>query len=460
MTAHTFQTPSPQRALMTLAWPAIIENLSVTLIIFIDSAMVGSLGAIATAAVGVNASPGWLMNGLVMALGVGGTALVARMVGANDRDGIAAITRHTMLYAFGISVLLMLFALLGAPLIPRLMGADPAVHPDAIIYQRLVGLAYIPHFCGMAASALLRGAGDTKSPMRAALMANSLNVIGNFLLIFPTRQLSVLGLRFTMPGAGLGVRGAAIATALATGIAGLYVLSLLFSRKGDLGLRRGPGFRPQRAVFARIWYIAAPAAMERVSISLGQIVFAGMVARLGVSALAAHHLSISIESMGYMPGYGFAVAAATLVGQRLGAAQPLEARSLGFRAIGTGVLTMSAIGIVMFIYADALIAFLTPDPAVRLIGAGLLRICAFEQPFSALSIIAPSALRGAGDTRAPFYISFFSMWGVRLVFAYVLGTVFKLGVQGIWLAMVLDLGVRGFLLLYRFHLGAWQYARV
>ena len=460
MTAHVLHKPSQQRALMTLAWPAIIENLSITLVIFIDSAMVGSLGALATAAVGVNASPGWLMNGLLMALGVGGSALIARMTGADDREGISSVARHTMVVALFISVILMLFALFFAPLVPRLMGADPAVHPEAVAYLRLVGLAFVPHFCGMAASALLRGAGDTRSPMRAALLANSMNVAGNFLLIFPARQVTLLGLRFMMPGAGLGVRGAAIATAIATGVSGFYLLYLLYAKKGSLALGRKPGFQLQRAMFSRILRIAVPAALERVSINLGQIVFAGMVAKLGVSALAAHHLSIGIESMGYMPGYGFAVAAATLVGQRLGASQPQEARGLGLRAISTGVLTMAAIGVIMFIFADALIAFFTPDPQVRMIGAGLIRICAFEQPFSALSIIAPGALRGAGDTRAPFYISFASMWGVRLVFAWLLGTVFKWGVQGIWIAMVLDLAVRGFLLLKRFKRGAWQYARV
>ncbi len=463
---------SPQRVLMRLAWPAIVENLSATLVIFIDSAMVGSLGAIATAAVGVNASPGWLMNGLVISLGVGGSALVARLTGAKDEAGAATVARHTMMLALILSLGLMLFALLGAPLIPRLMGADASVYPDAIAYLRITGLAFMPHFCGAAASALLRSRGDTKSPMRAALTANALNIVGNFLLIFESRQISVLGLSLWMPGAGLGVRGVAIATSFATAVAGGFLLIRLFSQKGGMGLLQGSlrpeggmgllqgSLRPERGVFGRILRIALPAGLERVSINLGQIVFAGMVTRLGTAALAAHHLSISIESLGYMPGFGFSVAAATLVGQMLGAGEPRLAREYGWRAIITGGITMSFMGLLMFVLAPQLIALFTPDPAVRLIGASLIRICAFEQPFSALSIIAPGALRGAGDTAAPFYISLISMWGVRIVFAWLLGSVLHLGVQGIWWAMVLDLAVRGLLLLRRFHKGQWVYAKV
>ena len=193
---------------------------------------------------------------------------------------------------------------------------------------------------------------------------------------------------------------------------------------------------------------------------MGQIVFAGMVARLGTHALAAHHLSIQVESLGYMPGYGFAVAAATLVGQSLGAGQPAEARSLGLRAVRTGVMVMSSVGLIMFVFAGQLISLFTPDPTVRMIGTTLIRICAFEQPFSALSIIVPGALRGAGDTAAPFYIALFSMWCIRIVLAWLLGSVLGLGVQGIWVAMVLDLAVRGMLLLRRFLSNKWQHVRV
>ena len=451
---------SSQRVLMRLAWPAVIENLSATMVIMIDSAMVGSLGAAATAAVAVNASPSWLMGGLAGSLGVGATALVSRMIGAKDREGAQRTAGQALLLGFVLSTAMMLFALLGAPLIPRLMGADPAIHADAASYMRLIGLAFIPHYMGMTAGALLRGAGDTRSPMRASLLSHLINITFNFLLIYPTRPLNVLGIGFTMPGAGMGVQGAAIATAIANATAGLYLLRLLLKGRGALTLPNIRRLRPEREMAGRILRIALPAGMERVSINLGQIVFAGMVASLGTHTLAAHHLAITVESLGYMPGFGFSVAAATLVGQNLGAGDYQRARHFGLRAIGTGTLLMSVSGVLMFIFAHQLIALFTPDPAVRQIGAMLIRICAVEQPFSALSIIAPGALRGAGDTVAPFRVALVSMWGVRLVLAWLLGSVLGLGIRGIWYAMVIDLGVRGILLLLRFLRGHWQHTRV
>jgi len=453
-------TPTAQRVLMRLAWPAVVENLSATMVIMIDSAMVGSLGAAATAAVAVNASPSWLIGGLAASLGVGATALVSRMIGAGDQAGAQRAGRQALLLSLMLSTVLMVLALLCAPLIPRWMGADPLIHADAASYLRIIGLAFIPNQLGMMAGALLRGAGDTRSPMRAALLNHLINITGNFLLIYPTRAVSLLGLTFTMPGAGMGVQGAAIATGIANAVAGLYLVRLLLTGRGALPIPLTPQWRPEREMAGRILRIALPASMERVSINLGQIVFACMVASLGTHTLAAHHLAITVESLGYMPGFGFSVAAATLVGQNLGAGDYQRARHFGLRAIGTGTLLMTGSGILMFFFADWLIALFTPDPTVRQIGAMLIRICAIEQPFSALSIIAPGALRGAGDTVAPFRVALLSMWGVRLVLAWLLGTVAGLGIRGIWYAMVIDLGVRGILLLLRFLRGGWQHTRV
>lgn len=445
---------------MSLAWPAIIENLSVSLVIFIDSAMVGSLGALATAAVGINASPSWLMGGLVMSLGVAGTALSARMTGAGEKEGLTQVAQHTLAGGLVMSLLLMAFAIFGAPLIPRWLNADPAIHQDAAAYLRLVGTAAIPNYMGAISAALLRGAGNTKAPMRATLLSHLVNITFNFLLIFPSRHVSLMGLAVFIPGAGLGVRGAAIATALSFLASGSYLLYSLFRPASGFGLLGGPRFRPSRDMYRRLLRISVPTALERVSINLGQIVFTGMVASLGTVALAAHHLTITIESLGYMPGFGFGVAAATLVGQALGAKEPAAARDYGLRAIGFGTLLMSGMGVLMFFLADWLIALFTPDMQVRRIGAMLIRIVAFEQPFSALSIVVPGALRGAGDTTTPFYIALGSMWGVRIVLAYVLGTMLNLGVQGIWLAMLADLAVRGLLLMYRFLKGSWQLREV
>ncbi|MDL2318848.1 polysaccharide biosynthesis C-terminal domain-containing protein, partial [Eubacteriales bacterium OttesenSCG-928-A19] len=167
-----------------------------------------------------------------------------------------------------------------------------------------------------------------------------------------------------------------------------------------------------------------------------------------------------VESLSYMPGFAFGVAATTLIGQSLGAEDVPAAKARGRLTISTAVLVMSGIGVLLFLLAPQLISMLTPDERVREIGASLIRICALEQPFMALSMVGASALRGAGDTRVPFFVSLVGMWGVRLTLAWLFVTRLGLGVQGAWYAMVADQAVRGTLMAARFFRGKWAYLRV
>ncbi|MEG0766387.1 MAG: MATE family efflux transporter [Clostridia bacterium] len=443
---------------INLAFPTIVENLMATLVQFVDTAMVGGLGAAATAAVAVNSSPMWLLNGLVMSVGVGGTALVARMIGAGQRQEAEKACQQVLIGGLAMGVLLTLLAVFGAQWLPRLMRADPALHADAAAYFRIIGFAFIPHFTGMVLSAVLRGAGDTRTPMLIGVLANGLNVIGNFLLIFPSRLIQVASFSVPIWGAGWGVRGAAVSTAASTALAGLLVmLAMRRSSRLRLTLR---GLRPDGALIGRIMRVGLPAAMERVSINLGQIVFTGMVASLGTVSLAAHHLALTVESLSYMPGYGFAAAATTLVGQSLGANAPEDAKRYGALSIRLSLLLMIVLGVALLVFARGFMRVFTPDPAVQAVGADLVRICAMEQPFMALAIVCSGALRGAGDTRAPFGISLISMWGVRLLAAWLLMFVLGMGVRGAWLAMVADLVVRGLLTWRRFERGRWMHMKV
>lgn len=446
------------RQVLRLAWPCILENLTVIMISFIDAAMIGVLGPAATAAVGVNASPSWLLSGLVQALGVGGTALVARLVGAGDKKEAGRVSGLVLRMAFLLSLFITALMLLGAPAVPIIMNADPSIRQEAVAYMRFLALGFVPNYTGIAAGALIRGAGDTKTPMISGFLSNGLNVVLNFLLIYEPRQITVLGLSFPMWGAGLGVRGAAAASALAMGAAGIFLLLSLLRKKSVLRVQWAARWDGQ--VVRRVLRVAYPAALERAAINLGQMMFARMVASAGVAAFAAHNQSIQVESLGYMPAYGFSAAATTLVGQRLGAGRPEEAREYGGRAIWLCLLLLTAVGAFMFAFAPFLISLLTQDGQVRQIGAMLIRICAFEQPFNAISIVAAGALRGAGDTRVPFYYALATMWGVRILFAWLLGTVLGFGVAGFWWAMVADLGVRSLLLALRFRQGAWVHAKV
>ena len=459
MTVFSFAAHREEdRQVLRLAWPSILENLAVIMISFIDAAMIGVLGPAATAAVGVNASPSWLLSGVVQALGVGGTALVARLIGANEQEEAGRVSALVLRMAAGLSLFLTALMLFGAPAVPVIMNADASIRADAVAYMRYLALGFLLHYTGIVAGALLRGAGDTRTPMVAGLLSNGLNVVLNFFFIYEPRRVALLGLSLPVWGAGMGVRGAAAASALATSLSGLYLLWSLCRKNSVLQVKWKARWDGQ--VARRVLRVAYPAALERAAINLGQILFARMVSSVGVAAFAAHNQSIQVESMGYMPAFGFSAAATTLVGQNLGAGKPGNAKKYGGRAIWLCLLLLIGVGIVMFVFAPFLISLLTPDAEVRRIGAMLIRICAFEQPFNALSIVISGALRGAGDTKVPFLYALISMWGVRIVFAYLFGTVLGFGVAGFWWAMVADLGVRSLLLVLRFRQGEWINAKV
>lgn len=451
---------SINKNVMRLAWPSVLENLSTMLVIFADTAMVGTLGPLATAAVAVNAAPSWLINGIFVSLGIGGTALVSRYIGAKDESSARHIASQVVMLCAMLALVVTGLVMLIAPFLPVWMGSDPTIHADARDYMRLVALGFIPHFLGLGICAQLRGAGDVKTPMKAGLLSNLLNILLNFFLIYQTRQISLFDLSFTVFGAGLGVRGAAIATAVATSASGLFIIRKYLSKKSVIHLPKG--FRPQMdmPVIQRVLRLSIPATLERLSINLGQVVFASFVNRIGPIELAAHHIAITIEALGYMPGYGFSVPATALVGQSLGAKKPQDAKRYGLKATLLGVLVMSIMGLIMFLFAKPLMSFFINDEATRNIGEKLLIICALQQPFSGLSIIVPGALRGAGDTVTPFIISLFSMWGVRILFAYIFSSILGYGIYGIWFAMLLDLAVRGLLMLARFLKGNWMQRRV
>ncbi|MBR1585888.1 MAG: MATE family efflux transporter [Clostridia bacterium] len=446
------------RKVLRLAWPCVLENLAVIMISFVDAAMIGVLGPAATAAVGVNASPSWLLGGIVQALGVGGTALVARLIGGGEQEEAGRVSGIVFRMGLTLSALITALMLIGAPLVPVIMNADPSIVQDATAYMRCLALGFIPHYTGICMGALLRGAGDTRTPMISGLMSNFLNVILNFLLIYERRTITVLGLSIPMWGAGMGVTGAAAASAIATGIAGIYIILSLTKKTSVLRVRWAAPWDGD--VAKRVLRVAYPAALERAAINLGQMMFARMVSSVGVATFAAHNQAIQVESLGYMPAYGFSVAATTLVGQGLGARKPQDAQECGNRAIFLCLALLSVVGVVMYLFAPFLISLLTPDAQVRAIGAMLIRICAFEQPFNAMSIVISGALRGAGDTKVPFLCGLFSMWGVRILFAWLTGIVLGGGVAAFWWCMVADLGVRSLFLYLRFRQGGWKNARV
>jgi putative MATE family efflux protein len=454
------QGNSPVHTIFLLAWPIILEQIMLSMVQYVDTAMVGSLGAVATAAVSINQPPINLINGLFLACGVGFTAFTARAIGAEDYGYAHRVVCQSVLTVGALGLLTTgLIAVLSA-YIPVWMGGGEDILPDAKAYLFIIACSMLFKASSVIFSAITRGAGDTRTPMKVNLMVNAINVVGNFLLIYPTRPLHVLGSVFTMPGAGMGVRGAAIATSLSIAFGGSFMLWVIFFRSGLMHSGPGRDFRPDRSILKPIFQISLPAAGERMAMSMGQVMVTTIISSLGTVSLAAHHLAITAESICFMPAFGLSSAATTLVGQSLGAKREDLADSLSLLCIKITVIFMSAMGVFLFFMSEILIGLFTNDPEVLRQGALCLKIVAFAQPFFGTAMSIVGVLRGAGDTKGPFIIILISMWAVRIGLAYVLVIVMGLGLWSMWICMLLDFVTRSILFAIRYRAGKWKHIMV
>lgn len=445
----------PMRRVAVLAVPAILENVMVSLVNIVDMAMVGVLGPAATAAAALNASPTWLVNSLASIVAVGVTVLVARSWGAQNQKAAGDYARQSLVLSVGLGVAIALAVQVVAPFYPIWMRAAPDVAPAATAYMRCIGLGFVPHVMCLTLYGVVRGRGDTRTPMLVSIGANLLNIAGNFFLIYPTRSVGWLG-GVRVWGAGLGVAGAAIATAASMWFAGIVMLVLLAKRNDALRFGRGMAYRPQKREAANLLRVGLPSAGERIAITLGQIFFTAIVSGLGTVALSAHHLAVTAEGICYNPAFGFAAAATTMVGQALGAGDEKRAERLGRINIWLGAATMAVVSVAMYLAAPWFMRIFTPDAEVAALGAQMLRIIAFAEPLFGISIVASGALRGAADTVVPLWVGIGCMLVLRLTLAYVFVNVLGMGLAGAWYAMCADLCLRGVLLLVRFLGGKWK----
>jgi len=440
-------------AVMFLAWPAIVEQIMITAVQYIDTAMVGSLGADATAAVGLTSSTMWLFWGLLAAAAAGFSVQVAQHLGAENGDAARRVTAQSLKFTviFGLIVGAAGFAL-SFPL-PYMLGADGYVAEQAGIYFRIMSLG-MPFTLGVNMfSSVLRCAGDTKLPMVLNTAMNVLNMCGNFLLIYNTRKISIFGLTFTMWGAGWGVAGAAIASVTGTAIVCMIFLYLIYTKNSPIKVGKGTDYRFDRGCLRAAWRLGLPIALERVTMTSAQIVITGVIAGISTIAVATNHLAVTAESLSYAPAYGVAAAATTLVGQAIGANRKDLAMQFAKMTTYIGIGMMSLGGVVIFVFATPLISIFSSDPAVIELGRQVLRIVAFAEPLFGASIVAAGALRGAGDSKAPFLLSLATMWGVRITLSFALAG--SLGLVGIWLAMAVELMARGIVFLVRLYRGKW-----
>ncbi len=293
-----------------------------------------------------------------------------------------------------------------------------------------------------------------KVPGGLNVMMCLLDVVFNFFLIFPTRQLDILGMQIVMPGAGLGVFGAALGTVSAEIVtAGAMMWYLCFRQEGMAIARERGSFRPVRDVIRKALRVSAPMTLEHAVICGAQIAVTVIVAPLGIMAIAANAFAVTAESICYMPGYGIGDAATTLVGQSYGAGRLDLARRFGYITVALGMVTMTVMGVVLYVCAPWVMELMTPVGDIVSLGVRSLRIEAFAEPMFAASIVAYGVMIGVGDTILPAAMNFCSIWLVRLPLAAILAP--SMGLAGVWLAMCIELSFRGAIFLFRLFSGAW-----
>lgn len=436
-----------------LSAPAIMAQLTSIAMQYIDASMVGRIGANASAAIGLVSTTTWLFGGVCSAGSAGFSIQVAQYIGAKKYDKAKGILRQALVAVLLFSVGL---ALLGALIsfgLPGWLGGAKEIRSQATSYFLVYACALPAVGLNRLAGSMLQCSGNMKIPSILNSLMCVLDVIFNAFFIFPGFEISFLGVVLRVPGAGLGVLGAAIGTALAELVTVSLMLYFLCFRSQILRLHLGESFRMQGDCIKKAVKLSMPIAFEHCVVCGAMIMATKIVAPLGIVAIAANSFAITAESLCYMPGYGIADAATTLTGQSVGAERKKLALSFGKITVGFGMFLMACSGALMYFAAPFMIGILTPDPEVQTLGIMILQIEAFAEPLYGASIVVTGVLRGAGDTFIPSIMNFVSMWAVRLPLSYFLAKPY--GLVGVWIAMAIELCFRGTIFLIRLVRKKW-----
>ena len=425
--------------IVSLSIPSILAQISATVMFFIDASMVGHLGAKASAAIGLVETTGWLRGGLASAANMGFSVQVAHFIGANDFEAARRVLRQSIVCCMIWAVMISLTSVIISPFLPYWLGGTEEIAHEASIYFAIFG------FCGIffqiegLAGSMLKCSGNMKIPSILNIGMCVMDVCFNYLFIY------ILD---------LGVMGAAIGTGVAMLITAGLMMYFLIVRSKMLSLVGRPGsFKPKKDTIRTAVKIGAPMGLQHLLMGGAYIVSTMIVAPLGTIAIAAHSLAITVESLCYMPGYGIAEAATTLVGQGIGAGQKVLTRSFARMSVGLGIAVMTVMGVLMWIFAPELMSIMSPVEEVIAQGTQVLRIEAWAEPMFAAAIVANGVFIGAGDTIIPALMSLCSMWAVRLTMAATLAP--KYGLKGVWTAMAIELTFRGTIFLFRLFKGGW-----
>jgi len=396
----------------------------------------------------------WLINALHTSLAMGFTVQVAQAVGAGERKKARDVMRQAYVIVMVFSLALMILCMSISGSLPGWLGGDASVRDNASAYFFIYGCSLPMLVLNNLSGGLLQSSGNMKTPSVLHVLMCLLDVVFNSFLIFPGRTVTVGAWSFYFPGFGLGVAGAALGTALAVAVAALVMFFETAVRSPVLHFRKEERLHFSSSQLKKAVTIAVPVAFDQAMSCGAQVASTRIVAPLGNISIAANSFAVTAESLCYMPGFGIAAAATTLIGQSIGAKRRDLTRHFGWLTTMLGIGFMTGTGILMYVLSPYMMALLTPVPEVIDLGVMILRIEAFAEPLYAAAIVANGVFRGAGNTLVPSLMNCFSMWVVRIPLAAYLAP--RYGIQGVWTAMRIELCFRGTIFLIRLAGKRWE----
>lgn len=446
--------PEMIRIILALAWPTMLEQLMQTAVQYIDTAMVGALGTQATAAVGATTTVSWLISSSISALSIGFLSFIARSIGAKEKDAAGRTAAQAVLTVLVVGIFFTILTVSLSSKIPVWMQTPSAIRPLASTYFLILYLPMLFRTASIIFGTVLRAAGDTKSPMKIGIFVNLINIVLNFLLIYPSRTIHIGRIACPMYGAGLGVIGAAIASAAAFTVGGICITVILF--RHPLVSPRGYSLRPDPEILKPCFKVALPNMLQRFGTSLGYVAFASMINSLGEVATAAHTIANTVESAFYIPGYGMQTAAATLAGNAYGAQDKKKMNDLAAMFIPIEIALMVLSGSCLFLFAPNLMQIFSSSDEVIRLGTTVLRMVALSEPFYGFSIIVEGMMQGVGKTKEPFLYNIIGMWIIRIAGTFCCTQLAGLGLVSAWGCMILHNMLLFFLFLICFIRKRWN----
>lgn len=416
--------------IFTLAWPTMLEELMQTAVQYIDTAMVGSLGTQATAAVGATGTVNWLIGSTVSAIGVGFLAYISQANGAGREGDTRRASAQAVMVTCLVGILFTVLTMSLSSKVPVWMQVAPELREMAASYFLILYSPMLFRSASIILGTVLRSVGDTRTPMRVGVAVNGLNVVLNFLLIYPSRTVRGMGLW----GAGLGIQGAALASAISYAYGGIAITAALWHHPGISP--KGQRFLPDWEILRPCFRVTVPNMFQRFGTSLGYVAFASMINALGGVATAAHTIANTVESAFYIPGWGMQTAAATLAGNAFGARDENRLKRLAATILPLEIGLMVISGGLLFVFAPQLIRIFTQDEQVIVLGVTVLRMVAVSEPFYGVPIVIEGMMQGVGNTTPPLIFNLTGMWGIRIAGTFLCTRILSGGLVSAWGCMI------------------------